>query len=168
MGRPGPENVPVLAGSEMPPRGVDRLRTRKTWISLFIVAVMVAHVAPIFQEMRSRRQTFWPIMAWGMYRYSHRPPVKTTSWQIIAETSNGEEEPVGPLKAGLGPHAFSELYIQPMSRGDSTAAQRLGEILNRDRPVRISRLVVRGVTHRVTDEGVVVAPEPSVTYPVGE
>jgi predicted DCC family thiol-disulfide oxidoreductase YuxK len=43
----------------------------KISISIFILLVIGSHALPVLQELLGHRQTFWPIMAWGMYRYAH-------------------------------------------------------------------------------------------------
>lgn len=156
-----------MAGAAGGAPGLKFMRS-KLAISAFVLALMALHLVPIVQEMRTGGQALWPIMAWGMYRHAHRPPVTATSWEIIAETAGGERWEVGPHDAGQGPSGFGTLYVEPLAGGDSTAALRLGQILNRAREDRVARLVVEEATYRVTDEGVVATPGTPITYRLEE
>src|SRR2546430_1319305 len=101
----------------------------KLYISIFILLIIGLHALPVLQELRGKRQTFWPIMAWGMYRHSYdsKRPVQASLRHITAITAGGETLQIGAPESGLGYHGFLRFYLGPMSTGDSLAADRLAD-----------------------------------------
>lgn len=144
------------------------MQPRKLWISGFVFLILLLHSAPIVQQLRERHQTFWPIMAWGMFRYAQHPPIETTIWKVIAETESGRRIVVEPGDAGLGHAAFARLYRNPLVKGDTARARELSETLGPVHSESIERLIVEGTQYRVTDGGLEVQPRPSLVYSVGD
>jgi hypothetical protein len=150
------------------------VRDSKRIISIAILMVLILHVVPIYQELKGPRQTVWPIMAWGMYRYSYPDdhPVRTTRRRIVAVSAAGERIEVEPGDVGLMTSAFNRFYSRGFSRGDSTAmqsaAQRLADHMNADREDPIVRLRLEGETYTVTPNGLVITAEPVAVFRVTE
>jgi hypothetical protein len=142
----------------------------KLYISIAILLVIGLHALPVLQELRGTRQTFWPVMAWGMYRQSHDPkrPIQASLNRIIAFTAAGEALPIGPPEAGLGYFAFSRFYLGPMSTGDASAARGLAERINPHQQEPIIELRVESGTYMVTDTGLVKDNSRLATYRIDD
>jgi len=133
-------------------------------ISLLILIVIAAHGLPVLQKLVGSNQTFWPIMAWGMYkksRDSDKPP-QTTKKRPVAVTSQGREWEVGPSDIGLSYYAFERLYITPMRKGDPGAAQQLVRQLKRDETIIEVRL--ESETYTITRTGLVKEVTAPIVY----
>jgi len=139
---------------------------RRTWISVFIVLVLILHLAPLAQQLTRPYQTFWPIMAWGMYRTAAEPPIETTTWSVTAETASGRSVEVESWDAGLGATAFKRFYLNPLSRGDTARARELSEILEPVDGEAIERLVAHGTRYQVVAGTLKVQPETPQVYSI--
>jgi predicted DCC family thiol-disulfide oxidoreductase YuxK len=132
----------------------------KIFISIFIVLVIGSHALPVLQELHGHRQTFWPIMAWGMYRYAHDAtrPIEVSIRRLIGVTLQGKEFEITSDDSGLFYFGFVRLYLGPIVNGDASAAQGLASRVNvgRDDPVIAMRL--EGDTYTLTQDGVVKKP----------
>jgi hypothetical protein len=146
------------------------MRGPKLFISIAIVLVIGLHALPILEELLGHRQTFWPIMAWGMYRQAHDPqrPIQGSLNRIIAITAAGEALQIGPPEAGLGYFAFHRFYLGPMSSGDSSAARQLADRLHRHQKDPIIELRVESGTYTLTGTGLVKGNSLVATYRVGD
>src|SRR5262245_24627089 len=96
----------------------------KLCISLLIVFVIGLHILPLVQKLPGGKpQTFWPIMAWGMYRYAHNSQgIRTAIRRTIAITLSGKEVAIGPEQVGLSKFAFDRIYHTPMWQGNASIA----------------------------------------------
>ena len=142
---------------------------RKLIISIGILVVVGLHAVPLVQRLQGKRQTFWPIMAWGMYRNSRGSgPIQASIRRIIGITSTGEEWEVGPWDAGLSYFAFGRLYLTPMWKGDAFAAQRLADRLDRHRHDGIVEFRLEGETYTLTNSGVIKEDNPVIFYQVAD
>jgi predicted DCC family thiol-disulfide oxidoreductase YuxK len=132
----------------------------KMVISIFVLLVVGGHALPVLQELKGHRQTLWPIMAWGMYRYSHdgNRPIEVSIRRLIGTTARGEEFEITAEHSGLFHTGFVRLYLEPIIHGDASAVQSLAERVNvgRDDPVVALRL--EGETHTLTSDGIVQKP----------
>ncbi|HEY8258131.1 MAG TPA: hypothetical protein VIG08_10810 [Gemmatimonadales bacterium] len=132
-------------------------------ISTVIVLVIGLHAVPVLY--RSERGTLWPFMQWAMYKGSSPPgPIQTRVRRIIATTAQGHEQEVTPAWLGLSITVLESWYLRPMGTGDSTAAQRLMDRLNRDRNDPIVALRLESALYTVTDSGIVERDNPPVVY----
>jgi hypothetical protein len=141
----------------------------KLYISIAILLIIGLHALPVLQELRGHRQTFWPIMAWGMYRRAHDPkqPIQASRHRIMATTAGGSAVEIGPAEAGLGYFAFHRFYLGAMSTGDADAARRLADRLSPHRQDPIIELRVESETYRLSGSGLVKGHDVVATYPVG-
>ena len=132
----------------------------KIFVSIFVLLVLGGHALPVLQELQGHRQTLWPIMAWGMYRYAHdgTRPIQVSVRRLIGITARGEEFEITAEHSGLFNTGFVRLYLGPITHGDASAAQGLADRVNigRDDPVVALRL--EGETHTLTPDGVVQKP----------
>ena len=172
-------------------RLISDIQQSKLFISILILLIIGLHPLPILQELQMGRQSFWPIMAWGMYRHSHdsKSSIQTVIRYTIAITSSGEElsiesiftQQYGRLDffnlfrprstadsnfVGLNYFGLSRLYLGPMWGGDAAAAQRLADRLNRAREARIVEFRLESEIYTVTGTGIVKEDNPVITYRV--
>jgi hypothetical protein len=146
------------------------MRQPKTLISVLILLVIGLHVVPVLRHLlqhEGHRQILWPFLEWSMYARS-RPPGPIEMWKsrAIGVTAKGESEVVTPSLLGVSWFALGRMYIQPIARGDSSAAHRLITRLNRDRQDPIVELRYYRETYTVTDTGIVRRDDPTITYRV--
>jgi hypothetical protein len=139
------------------------MREPKTLISIAIILVIVLHAAPLLYS--AERKTMWPFLDWAMYKDS-RPagPIRANKKRIMGITAAGQRESVTTDLTGVSITAFTMLYLQPMWTGDSSAARRLFDRLNRERDDSFIELRVESETYTVTDSGVVREDNPPITY----
>jgi hypothetical protein len=136
---------------------------RKTLISIAILLIIGLHAVPILY--RARKKTLWPILEWTMYNDSRPPgPIQATKKRVTGITVKGEREAVTPDLVGLSVTTLGQLYFRPMWAGDSSAARRLIDRLNRWRTEPFVELRLEGETYTVTDAGVLQEESPVVTY----
>jgi hypothetical protein len=132
----------------------------KMFVSIFVLLLLGGHALPVLQELQGHRQTLWPIMAWGMYRYAHdgTRPIQVSVRRLIGITARGKEFEITADHSGLFHTGFVRLYLGPIIHGDVSAAQGLADRVNigRDDPVVALRL--EGETHTLTPDGVVQKP----------
>jgi hypothetical protein len=132
-------------------------------ISTVIVLVIGLHAVPVL--FRAERGTLWPFMQWAMYKSSSPPgPVQTQTRRIIATTTEGRDEEVTPELLGLSVTVLESWYLRPMGRGDSTAARRLMDRLNRDLDDPIAAVRLESVLYTVTDTGLARQDRPVIVY----
>jgi hypothetical protein len=132
-------------------------------ISTTIVLVIGLHAVPVLY--RSQRGQLWPFMQWAMYKGSSPPgPVQTRTRRIVARTSSGREEEITPATLGLSITVLESWYQRPLQFGDSTAARRLMERLNRDRDDSIVAVRLESAVYTVTDTGLAREESPPLTY----
>ncbi|MGB7946913.1 MAG: DUF393 domain-containing protein [Candidatus Binatia bacterium] len=160
-----------LASAHENEKALDDMRSfyrhpSKIFVSIFVLLVLGSHALPVLQELQGHRQTFWPIMAWGMYRYSHdgSRPIQVSIRRLIGTTPRGKEFEITWEDSGLFYHGFVRLYLRPMINGDASAAQGLADRVNigRDDPVIALRLERESYT--LTPDGVVKTPIASKHY----
>lgn len=121
-------------------------------ISIFVVTIMCLHILPLLQELSGKRQTLWPFMAWGMYRYAYPSDKKiiVKKIEILARTESGNNFDVEPMPhpalfnllrhdyikdrgdIPLGHFGYTRLFLNPMLKGDRNAAKQLANLLNQD------------------------------------
>jgi hypothetical protein len=143
------------------------MRQYKLFISISIFFIIGVHVLPVIQKTQNKRQTFWPIMAWGMYKNSRNAgPIRTVVTRIIGVTSQGKEEPVDAKLVGLSSFALGRLYLDSMRAGDSSAALRLADRLNLHRQDLFIEFRLESETYTITDNGIVKNYNPVITYRV--
>jgi len=137
-------------------------------ISLLILLTIGLHAVPLVQRLDGKRQTLWPIMAWGMYRNSRgsEGPIRTSLRRIIGITSSGEELQIRPLDAGLSRFALRRMYTRPMYKGEASAAQRLADRLNRHRENPIMAFRLESKTYTITDTGIIEKENPPIIYQI--
>jgi hypothetical protein len=142
---------------------------RKLFISIMIVLIVGLHILPVLQELHGNRQTFWPIMAWGMYRKSYDPDrsLKTLVRRIIGVTLQNDIIEVTAFDAGLGDFGFHRLFVRPMLIGDSFAARRLADLVNRELNDLIVELRVQTETFTIIDTGISRETSSIMTYHIG-
>jgi hypothetical protein len=168
---------------------VSGLQQSKQCISVLILLVIGLHALPVLQGLLGKKQTFWPIMSWSMYRGSHssQRPVQTAIRRTFAVTSAGHEfdiesEFAKPRRSlfnlfpgrieddtdalGLGYFAYARFYLRPMWEGDAHAAQGFAERLNRGREDPIVELRLESETHKVTNSGIIKELNPALVYRV--
>ena len=140
----------------------------KLFISITIVLIIGLHTLPVLQELRGNRQTFWPIMAWGMYRksYDTSRSIKTSIRRIIGITIQNNIVQVSAFDAGLGHFGFHRLYVNPMLAGDTFAARRLAALVNRERNDFIVELRLQAETYTITETGISKEASSIMTYRV--
>jgi hypothetical protein len=139
----------------------------KFFVSILILFVIGFHIPPVIQELQGKEQTFWPFMAWGMYRKSRNPgPVWTAVTHVIGITLKGEKKPLDGNFVGLSSYALDRLYFGPMRSGDSSAAQQLADRLNLDREDPFTEFLMKRETHTITDAGIVKEDKLVLTYQV--
>ncbi len=132
-------------------------------ISATIVLVIGLHAVPVLY--RAERGTLWPFMQWAMYKSSSPPgPIQTQTRRIVATTSSGREEEVTPAMLGLSVTVLESWYLRPMGSGESTAAYRLMDRLNRDRHDSIVGVRLESALYTVTDTGIARVDKPPLTY----
>lgn len=120
------------------------MNSRKLAISLGIVLIIGLHAVPVL-FYKGHSQTGWPILAWAMYARAQAPgPVQTTLRHIVGVTRQGKHERLDGRFLGLSPTAVRKFYLQPMWAGDSTAAGKLFQRVNRGRQDPIVELRVEG------------------------
>ncbi len=141
------------------------MRQRRVWISIFILLVIALHAVPAMSRPLKKR--VWPFLDWGMYKDSRRPgPIVAKKEWIMAVTRKGQQEAVTPSLVGSSSFAVGELYVAPMWRGDSSAAQQLFRRLNLRREDPFVELRLESETYTVTDTGIAKRQNPVVTYRV--
>ena len=102
-----------------------------------------------------------------MYKDSRPPgPIQGLRNRVTVITQNGKEKVVTPNLVGLSGSTLGRMYLQPLRRGDSSAAQRLIDRLNRKREDPFVELRFQSTTYTVTDTGVVREDKPVLTYRV--
>ena len=142
------------------------MRQPKTLVSILILLAIGLHAAPLLLH-RGHREILWPFLVWAMYKDS-RPPGPIQMWKarVIGVTANGESEQVTAPLLGVSGFALGRMYIQPMARGDSSAARQLISRLNRERQDPIVELRYYRETYTATDAGIVRKDDPTITYRV--
>lgn len=142
------------------------MRQPKALISIFILLVLGLQVLPALLP-RGQWRTTWPFLVWAMYKDSRPPgPIQGLRNRVTAITQNGKTKLVTPNVVGLSGPTIGRMYLQPLQRGDSTAAQRLIDRLNRKRKDPFVELRLESSTYTVTDTGIVKEDKPVVTYRV--
>lgn len=132
-------------------------------ISTVIVLVIGLHAVPVLY--RAERGTLWPFMQWAMYKSSSPAGlVQTQTRRIIATTSAGRDEEVTPERLGLSITVLESWFLRPMGGGDSSAARRLMDRLNRDREDRVVAVRLESALYQVTDTGITRQERPVIVY----
>lgn len=140
------------------------MRQPKTVISIFILLVLGLQVLPAFLP-RGQWQRTWPFLVWAMYKDSRPPgPIQALKTHVIVMTQNGKRILVTPNLVGLSGSTLGRMFVQPLRRGDLSAAQRLIDRLNRKREDPFVELRFESETYTVTDSGIVRKDNPVVTY----
>lgn len=135
----------------------------KLAISIAILVILGLHVLVLFGKDTWRRT--WPILVWGMYKDSRQPgPIVAQDRQMIGTTATGRRTVITADMVGLAPGAIMRLYSKQMLAGDSAAAQRLLNRLNRGRDDAFVELLLAGETYTVTQTGIAMTPIPVMTY----
>jgi hypothetical protein len=142
------------------------MRQSKALISVFILLVLGLQILPALLP-RGQWQRTWPFLVWAMYKDSRPPgPIQGLRNRVTVITQNGKEKVVTPNLVGLSGSTLGRMYLQPLRRGDSSAAQRLIDRLNRKREDPFVELRLQSTTYTVTDTGVVREDKPVLTYRV--
>ena len=138
----------------------------KLYISLFILFIIGLHVLPVLQELLVRRQTFWPIMAWGMYRHPHDPrqPIQTSTKHILGVKAGGEVVQIVASDIPLLDIPFDRIYLGPLLAGDSTAARRLADRINRGQANPFVEFRLEDTRYVLTATGIMREVTPLVVY----
>jgi hypothetical protein len=139
-------------------------------ISILVLLIIGLHSLPALQELSGKRQTFWPIMAWGMFRksYDSDRPIKTSIKRILAITAQDEVLQISAWDAGLGHYGFQRLYVNPMAAGNALAARHLAAQINRGRDDSIVKLILQIETYILHKAGLGKEDVSIVTYWVGD
>jgi len=139
------------------------MRQSKVWISIFILLIIGLHAVPVLSA--GLRKRVWPFLDWAMYKESRAPgPIQVAKKRITGITVKGQTQVVNPQLVGSSPLALRALYLQPMWRGDSAAAQALFKRLNLGREDPFVELRLESETYTMTDTGVVKQDNPVLTY----
>jgi hypothetical protein len=143
----------------------DRLGQTKLWISILIAVTVLSHAVPVLYRPMQKR--LWPILEWGMYKES-RPagPIQANKLRVIGVTRKGESQPITPYLVGSSGLALRGLYTKPMWDGDSSAAQRLANRINRGREDPFVEIRLESEKYMVSDTGVVKQENPAIVYRV--
>jgi hypothetical protein len=165
----GSEAHPVDSG--MANFGVRGLRMYqcKLFVSLLIMLVVGLHALPLLQRLQGKEQTWWPIMAWGMYSPSiPKGPISSEIRRTTGLTISGKQLPVGPEQSGLDVFTFGPIYVRSTWPESASAAQQLAERLNvkRDDPFVEFHLEVE--TYTITPSGIVKDTLPVALYRVSK
>jgi hypothetical protein len=137
----------------------------RTRISLFILLVLGLHALPVL-SYQGNRQTRWPILAWAMYAQSIPPgPIEAENRELIAISRHGTSRVVRYREVGLSSPGFASAYLAPLSRGDTSAARRLIDRLNRLGPDSVAELRLVIARYRLVDSGVAVDTLPVAVFP---
>jgi hypothetical protein len=136
---------------------------RKTLASGVILLVIGLHAIPVVHA--GERDTLWPFMVWAMYKHS-RPagPVEANQRRILAVTASGARDTVTPHLLGQSITVLDQRYHRPLMGGDTTAAIRLFERLNRGRSDPYVTLLLESETYTVTDTGLARRENPVATF----
>jgi len=137
---------------------------KKIVISCVIVLSVLLHGIPVLQELRGHRQTTWPIMAWGMYRNTFKPPIEADIQHLLGVTASGREIQLKAWDTGLNSFGFRRLFVFPMAEGDAASAQRLADHLNPGRHDPFVRFDLKTKRFRITERGVIQQDLDQVTY----
>jgi hypothetical protein len=134
-------------------------------VSLAILLVLGLHALPVLDQRQSTRM--WPFLMWAMYNHSLPPgPISVKKRTIIGKTARGDSLEVTAELVGLGPPAMIRMYLKPMQDGDTGAARRFLQRINREREDPVVELRLAGQSYSVTDSGLVVEDLPGTTYRV--
>ncbi|HUR95619.1 MAG TPA: hypothetical protein VMY76_13605 [Gemmatimonadales bacterium] len=137
--------------------------SQKLVISIAIVLIIGAHAVPLALGPAWRRT--WPVLLWAMYKKSRPPgPIVAYKRRILVVSARGTSEEATPQLVGLGPPAMTRRYVRPMLDGDSSAARRLLDRLNRGRADPFVTLRVESERFTLTDDGVVSEALPPIAY----
>jgi hypothetical protein len=140
------------------------MRQSKLWVSILIVLAIGLHAVPAIAR-QGQRQVMWPFLVWSMYKESRPPgPVTADKRRIMAVTADGRQEEVVDTLSGLARPVLGRSYIQPMMAGDSAAARRLLQRLNRGRTDPFVELRLEIERYTIADTGLVRKDEPVVAY----
>jgi len=160
---------------------------RAYWaISLFIALIIGLHVLPLMQEYAGKRQTLWPIMAWGMYRNSRPANAKISAKRvrISAKTETGSILDITSIhhppffnllrntyrkdknRIPLGHYGYRRVFVYPMLQGDKNAARKLATLLNRDRQDRVTHIQIQTERYEMSDAGIEKIDSPIMAYDV--
>lgn len=144
---------------------MDMLKTR-TIISTFIVFTIGLHTVPVLQELQNKRQSLWPVMAWGMFRYSHNSedPISTVVERVIGLTARGEEVWIQASHSGLDSLGFAKMYLGPMSRGEMSAVQELAKRVNLGRNDPVVAFRFESKVYTIVDSGIEEKNNPDIHY----
>jgi hypothetical protein len=139
----------------------------KTLASIVILVVLGLHLVPLVYA--AERDTIWPFMIWAMYKHS-RPagPVEVNQRHIVAVTASGAQDTVTPELLGLSITILDQRFHRPLMSGDTTAAPRLFERLNRGRSDPYVELRLVSETYTVTDTGLARRENPAVIWRLSE
>lgn len=136
----------------------------KTWISVLILVVLGLHAVPVV-SYQGVGQTRWPFLAWAMYARAYKKgPIETMDRRIVGTTASGAEFEINSGIVGLSRPTLRTLYMNPMNKGDTAAAQALLSRLNQDRSDPILEVRLEGTRYTLADTGVVTEPLPVATY----
>jgi len=151
------------------------MRFSKLFASLIILLVLGLHIPPFFQEFYGTRQTFWPFMVWGMYRYSNdgKRPVESMVRRTIGITRKGEEvnidapawprffnlfraTPKEPIHyVGLNYFGLQRLHLKPIWQGDMASIRQFVKWLNQRRTEPVIALRLESETYTLSKDGLV-------------
>ena len=146
-----------------PNRSTETRDRRKALASAVILLVIGLHAIPVVHA--GERDTLWPFMVWAMYKHS-RPtgPVEANQRRILAVTASGARDTVTPHLLGQSITILDQRYHRPLMGGDTAAAGRLLERLNRGRTDPYVALLLESATYTVTDTGLARRENPVVTF----
>jgi hypothetical protein len=136
----------------------------RTRVSILILLILGLHALPVL-SYQGTRQTRWPFLAWAMYAQSYPPgPIEAVTRRLVATSRHGTSRPIAYRDVGLTSPGFSSNYLQPLGRGDTSAARRLVDRLNRLGPDSVAQLRLETIRYRMVDSGVAVDTLPVVVY----
>jgi hypothetical protein len=139
------------------------MRQPKTVISIVILLVIALHAVPVLYK--AERKTIWPFLDWAMYKDALPPgPIQADVKHLIAVTSKGERVEVTDDTVGVSSFVIQRLFIVPMKSGDSTAARRLIQRLNRLRGEPFVEIRLESERYTVADTGIVREDNPAISY----
>jgi hypothetical protein len=143
------------------------MRQSKPFISVLILVIIGLHALPVLQKLQDKRQTFWPVLAWGMYKKSRNPgPIRIVVKHITGLTSTSAKERIDAELVGVSSYAFQRLYMEPLWMGNLSAARSLADRLNSGRQDPIVGFRLESETLILTSTGVVTEYNPAIIYQV--
>jgi hypothetical protein len=137
---------------------------RKLGISLLIVLVIGLHAAPVV-FYQGGAQTYWPFLAWAMYKNSRPPgPIQARRTRLVGITADGTEHRIGTRDVGLPRHVVRDFFTDSLRGNNAALAQQFMRRLNRHRKDPFVEVRVVGQVFSLTPTGIVIRDNPVIRF----